>query len=270
MSPIVNHDSAITELRVRFEEDGFCITPPIVPVDLIERVIPRMDAVIRGEYETGVPPHALHFTPEDGPEKLRKVDQPHLCDDAVFELISHPAIGEWAAGIVGAKWIQAWAVQLLVKPPGRGGKGLVGWHQDKHYWPYWDGEAFTAWVALSDVTEDSGPVRYVVGSHRWGFLEGSDFFGTDDAEQKAKLQLPDGVEWREGAAVMKPGQVVFHHRLTLHGSGPNLSNLPRRSFAIHLRTENCRPLFGVTDFEYYIENLEDPRNAPVLYDEANV
>ena len=31
------------------------------------------------------------------------------------------------------------------------------------------------------------------------------------------------------------GEVSFHHCLTIHGSGPNLSNAPRRSIAVHLQ-----------------------------------
>jgi ectoine hydroxylase-related dioxygenase (phytanoyl-CoA dioxygenase family) len=46
----------------------------------------------------------------------------------------------------------------------------VGWHQDWQYWRYWedDSELFTAWIAISDVQEDLGPVSFLVGSHQWG------------------------------------------------------------------------------------------------------
>jgi len=262
-------DSRIEGLRTQFREEGFCVTPPLIPEDLIQRTLPRMAAVVRGEYETGVAPFAIHFSPEDGPEKLKKIDQPHLCDDTILELIACPALGEWAAALLEAERVQAWAVQLLIKPPGCGEKGLVGWHQDKHYWPYWEGEVFTGWIALSDVTEDSGPVRYVAGSNKWGYLEGGDFFGTDDEDQREKIRPPEGAEWKEVPAVMGPGQVAFHHRHTFHGSGPNRSDKPRLSFAIHLRTEKSRPLPGVSDeTSYYITDLEDRRKAPILFGET--
>jgi len=268
MESIASLETEIGRLRTDYREQGFCITPTIIPEDLIRRVIPRMEAVASGEYETGIPPFAIHFNPEDGPGKLKKIDQPNLSDSTIAELIAYPALGEWAARLLSAEWVQAWAVQLLIKPPGCGEKGLVGWHQDKHYWPYWEGEVFTAWIALSEVTEDSGPVRYVAGSNKWGYLEGGDFFGSDDESQREKIRLPEGAEWREVPAVMGPGQVVFHDRHTFHGSGPNRSEKPRLSFAIHLRTEKSKPLFGVSDrTSYYITDLEDRRKAPVLYGE---
>jgi len=34
--------------------------------------------------------------------------------------------------------------------------------------------------------------------------------------------------------VMKAGQLSFHHCLTIHGSGANRSEAPRRTIAVHL------------------------------------
>ena len=34
------------------------------------------------------------------------------------------------------------------------------------------------------------------------------------------------------------GEVSFHHCLTIHGSGPNLTNQPRRSIAVHMQDES--------------------------------
>ena len=35
--------------------------------------------------------------------RLRKIDQPHLADDTIFELFTHPALGQWAAACCAAK-----------------------------------------------------------------------------------------------------------------------------------------------------------------------
>jgi ectoine hydroxylase-related dioxygenase (phytanoyl-CoA dioxygenase family) len=137
----------------------------------------------------------------------------------------------------------------------------VGWHQDKHYWRYWEGEVFTVWIAVSNVTEQSGAMRFVRGSSRWGYLEGSNFFQHDIASGRRALRVPDGAAWEEVPAVLPPGAFSIHHALTLHASGPNLEDTPRRSFAVHMRTEKSRP---VAD-DYYVRHLDDPLIAPVLY-----
>lgn len=248
---------------VRYRRDGFYFSPPILPADLIERVSASMDAVMAGDYETGEPPRRS-WNPGDDPKRIRKIDQAHLSDRTIYELASHPAIGRWAAALLGAKRVQLWASQMLFKPAGGEATGNVGWHQDKQYWRFMDGELFTAWVAVSDVTEASGPMRFLRGSHRWGLLDSGDFFGHDHETQQKDIPVPEGESWEEVEAVLPPGAVSFHDRHTYHASGPNVSDAPRRSFAFHLRTENTRPLKGRTD--YYVQHLDDPAFCPVLYE----
>lgn len=250
----------------RYRRDGFFFSPPIIPTDLIERVTARMDAVMDGVYETGEPPRRS-WNPGDDPKRIRKIDQAHLSDRTIYELASHPAIGHWAAALLGAKRVQLWASQMLYKPPvgsDGGVTGNVGWHQDKQYWRYMEGELFTAWVAVSDVTGASGPMRFLRGSHRWGLLGSGDFFGHDHEAQQKDIPVPEGESWEEVEAVLPPGAVSFHDRHTYHASGPNVSDAPRRSFAFHLRTENARSVEGRTD--YYVQHLNDPMYCPVLYE----
>ncbi|MDE2726527.1 MAG: phytanoyl-CoA dioxygenase family protein [Gemmatimonadota bacterium] len=250
----------------RYRRDGFFFSPPIIPTDLISRVTARMDAVMAGEYETGEPPRRS-WNPGDDPKRIRKIDQAHLSDRTIYELASHPAIGHWAAALLGAKRVQLWASQMLYKPPAGpdgGVTGNVGWHQDKQYWRYLEGELFTAWVAVSDVTAASGPMRFLRGSHRWGLLDSGDFFGHDHEAQQKDIPVPEGERWEEVEAVLPPGAVSFHDRHTYHASGPNVSDAPRRSFAFHLRTENARPVEGRND--YYVQHLDDPAYCPVLYE----
>jgi ectoine hydroxylase-related dioxygenase (phytanoyl-CoA dioxygenase family) len=224
-----------------------------------------MDAVLEGVYETGVAPYRRFWNPEDGPNRLRKVDDAHWSDDTIRELVTHPSIGEWAAAATGAKLVQLWSCQLLVKPAGVTTGANVGWHQDLPYWRRWftDG-VLVAWVAVSDVTEDAGPLRFVRGSHRWGALEGGDFFASGDIDAlRDRLDVPSGATWDEVPALLAPGAFSLHHNLVLHGSGPNMSDRPRRSFAVHLRTERGVPLAG--DDVHYVTGLDDLERHPVLF-----
>jgi ectoine hydroxylase-related dioxygenase (phytanoyl-CoA dioxygenase family) len=252
----------------QFEADGFYLHPAsIVPDDLIRRAIAGMDAVRNGIYETGTPPQPSYWNPGDDPRKLCKIEMSQVANQAIMELVSHPALGALAAEVTGARWVQVWWVQLLVKPPADTegvGKTNVGWHQDRQYWQVWEegSELFTAWVALSDVTAEAGPMRFVRGSHRWG-LGAGDFYGQDHEALRERIALPEGALWEEVAAILPPGGVSFHHNLTYHGSGPNRSGEPRRSFAIHMRTERSRPVEdarrGLTQF------IDDPAYCPVIY-----
>lgn len=236
--------------------------------DLIRRAVEGMDALRERRYEAGTSPEESYWNPGDDPNKLCKIEMPQFANRAIFELVSHPALGRLAAEVTGAKMVQAWWVQLLYKPPtadDRTHGTNVGWHQDRQYWDAWtpESELFTAWVALSDVTADAGPMLFVPGSHRWGFRGEGDFFGQDIDAQQRGIRVPDGEEWSEVPAILPPGGVSFHHHLTFHASGPNHSTGPRRSFAIHLRTENSQPVNGARNG--LARYIDDPERCPILY-----
>jgi ectoine hydroxylase-related dioxygenase (phytanoyl-CoA dioxygenase family) len=256
-----------SSVAARYEADGFLLHPePVIPAPLVCRASDGMDALRRGKYETGVPPQPSFWNPGDDPNKLCKIEMPQLANRAIMEMICHPALGALAAEVTGARWVQVWWVQLLLKPPAGpdGGSTNIGWHQDRHYWQVWEegSELFTAWVALSDVTAEAGPMRFVRGSHRWG-LQASDFYGQDHDRQREAIRVPDGQAWEEVPALLPPGGVSFHHNLTYHGSSPNRTPQPRRSFAIHMRTERSRPVDdarkGLTQF------IGDPAYCPVIF-----
>jgi ectoine hydroxylase-related dioxygenase (phytanoyl-CoA dioxygenase family) len=260
-----------TSLRAQYELDGFVTTDRLVEAALIEQTLPHMDAVIAADYETGVAPHMRKWNPGDDEARLRKIDQPQLCDRTIQRLIASPAIGRAAAELTGARMVQVWGVQLLHKPAGGGAAGNVGWHQDQQYWLRWwtpDSEIFTCWLALSEVTEEAGAMRFVPGSHRWGLLGEGDFYESEIDRQRDEIHVPEGETWREVPAELHSGEGSFHHRLTYHGSGPNTATWPRRSFAIHVRTERSEladlsPL--PADQAAYMSYLDDESACPVIY-----
>ncbi len=257
------------DARGQYRSEGFAIAAePILPQDVVSRAVDGMDAIRRSEYDTGGPPQPSHWNPGDDPNELCKIEMPQFASRAIMDLVSHRDLGAWAAGVTGARMVQVWWVQLLYKPVGEpsGQQNVnIGWHQDRHYWRTWEegSELFTAWVALSDVTRDAGPMRFVRGSHRWGLVDKGGFYEQDLEAQRQDIQPPPGERWEEVAAILSPGGASLHHNLTLHGSGPNASEGPRRSLAIHLRTEKSRPVEdrreGLTQF------IDDPSRCPIIF-----
>lgn len=261
----IEKQTKATTAGEQYAHDGFVIGPPIVPAELVQRVIPHLEAVLEGKYETGREP-VRRWNPGDSPTRIRKINDAHISDRTIFEFVTHPEIGRWAAEVMGAQMVQLWASQLLYKPAGGDTAGQVGWHQDYMYWKeIWqpDSEVFTAWVAVSDVTPDSGPMCFVPGSHRWGYLNAGDFFNSDRDHTREEIHIPSGETWNEAPAILAPGALSLHQCLTYHASGPNISQSPRISFALHLRTEKSKPLPSCND--HYIMNLVDPQVAPVLF-----
>lgn len=261
-----------TNAHQQYSEDGFYLHPvPVIPADVVNAAIHGMDEVREGRYDTGTPPQPSRWNPGDDPNlKMGKVEMPQIANQSIMDLMMVPALGELVAEVTGAKAVQIWWVQLLYKPtalPNSKNSPGIGWHQDRNYWQVWedDSELFTAWVALSDVTADSGPMNFVRGSHRWGYIDGQSDFQqeADQAALQAQIRETTGQAWEEVTAILPPGGVSIHHNLTYHGSGSNTSGYPRRSFAIHMRTEKSNPRNGLRQgLSQFIDNLD---YCPVIY-----
>ena len=227
--------------------DGFYLADyPVLSKEIVDAAVVGMDEVRQGRYDRGRSHKGGNWKPGDDPNKLCKIEQPQFANQAIFDLVSHADLGALAAKVTGAKMVQIWWVQLLYKPssfPNAEAHTKVGWHQDRNYWTSWkkDSALLTAWVALSDVGADCGPVKFLRGSHRWGYQDGlSDFFAQNLDGQRHAIEAR-GQAWDEVPALLPAGGVSFHDRLTFHGSEANLSARPRRSLAIHLRTERSWP-----------------------------
>lgn len=137
-----------------------------------------------------------------------------------------------ASQLLGNVPVRFWHDQLFWKPAKKG--GVVAWHQDYSYWTRTKPIAhLTCWCGLDDATKENGCLQYIAGSHQWGLLPkpvlAGDIQGITDFlndEQKEQFEHPQFAE-------VKAGEAIFHHSLTLHGSGENKSDRPRRAFVIN-------------------------------------
>ena len=233
-----------TERDVKFfEDEGYWVAPKILDDARLDALRDHMMRVYEGDYETGKEPFQGYWRPGGNAQALRKTDNSHWSDLTLRGLATDPTIGAIAAKLMRAEQIRLWHDQLLYKPgQGEATESVnVGWHQDYFYWQAASAPTLlTAWVAFDDVDEANGCMRVIPGSHKWGLIDINDFFAQDLAEQESRMQAPDGNPVTSVPLIMKAGQMSFHHALTLHGSGPNTTEKPRRSLAVHLMTGETR------------------------------
>ena len=101
-------------------------------------------------------------------------------------------------------------------------------HQDGYYFHIEPCEALTLWLALDEVDEENGCVRYVKGSQHngmrphartnvLGFSQGiTDFGGGNDLRNEVSV-------------CVSPGDLIVHNALTIHRTEPNKSARSRRA-----------------------------------------
>ncbi|SEO67506.1 Phytanoyl-CoA dioxygenase (PhyH) [Paenibacillus sp. OV219] len=219
------------------------MSPKIFSDAQLEKIIEHQDRIYQGVFETGRTPVCNWLEGIDNPRALRKTDNSHWSDLTLRTVATDPTIGAIAAKLMNANIIRLWHDQLLYKP-GRGtGKEManVGWHQDFVYWQNcMEPTLVTAWVAFTDVDLSNGCMQAVPRSHKWGLVNVNNFFEQNLEKQQAEIELPENEVFKPAPLVMRAGQVSFHHSLTIHGSGANVTDMPRRSMAVHLMTGDTR------------------------------
>ena len=152
--------------------------------------------------------------------------------EGLHDVLWNPAFVMAASQLLDEKPVRFWHDQIFYKPPKKG--GVVAWHQDYSYWTRTKPVAhLTCWCALDDATKENGCLQYIPGSHRWGLLPkpviAGDLHGIKDSLNEAQQEALAHPVF----APVKAGEAIFHHPLTLHGSGENKSDQPRRAFVIN-------------------------------------
>jgi len=149
---------------------------------------------------------------------------------------------------------------VLCKLPGA---EAVPYHQDStEHCPDRPGEV-RFWLALSEVTPEMGAMRFVTRSHREGPLGSiSDGTGRDLLELYPRLvevyELSPPFHYR-------PGDATVHHGYMIHGSGPNNTDQPRRSYLWTYVAADARYRDGqVENWGSKLSTLQDTRN-PIVY-----
>lgn len=116
----------------------------------------------------------------------------------------------------------------ILKPPHT--PAATPWHQDEAYWDAdKEYESISIWIPLQPATLDNGCMHFVPGTHQQEVLPhhpiGNDVrvigLEVDDVERL----VIDAV-----ACPLPPGGATIHHSRTLHYTGPNQTDQPRRAY----------------------------------------
>ena len=147
----------------------------------------------------------------------------------IFDQIVHNSkILDSVENFIGHNILAAGTV-LFVKEPDK--KSFISWHQDGKYQGWKPYNYITAWLAITDVNEENGCMRMWPGSHKENLKEHKDTFDEDNLLTRG--QTIENISIKETVPILlKPGQLSFHHPMTVHGSGANLSKYKRVGFAI--------------------------------------
>jgi len=176
-----------TEQKQSFEENGFLVVEGVMPLDLL--------ADIQTE--------ARQLAQTDG-DKVGRVwhERALFRREAFRRVLDVSTLIEAEEDLIGPD-VQLLALDLLLTRAGGGG---IGWHRDVHFVCNKTLSINTA-IYLQDMTEETGPLRVIPGSHR--------------REVEAPSQ---GSPQEEVLVPVRAGDAVFFDAGLLHSGSPNRSS----------------------------------------------
>ncbi len=222
------------DLRQQYERDGYVLLPGVFDATAVDSMRAAIDDVIESATAAARldDNHAWRGARgEDGGEEL-VVQAWHNLEhrDARFlQAITHPRLVAALVELLGPD-VALHHSKMLYKPPSKGAPFPM--HQDAPYFPHAQHSLVAASVHLDDTDEENGCLHVVPGSHRRGELA-----------HEGEYQLTAD-EWplESGTAVpARAGDVLLFNYLTIHGSGVNGSERPRRNVLFQYRAAADRP-----------------------------
>lgn len=215
--------SDIDAVKKTYERDGFVVLRGFLDENEVGRINQSLQLVVREKLRTMADNHVVYEDKND-PGSLKLLQDLHRYDSffsdllfkSKFERIAEELLGDTAIGKT---------VEYFDKPPRIGKPTPV--HQDGYYFMLQPPEAVTMWLALENVDEENGCVRYVRGSHHKpmrphgrtktaGFSQGIVDYGTAEDVEK------------EVAVPARAGDLLIHHAMTIHRADGNRSTTRSR------------------------------------------
>ncbi|MFT8244856.1 phytanoyl-CoA dioxygenase family protein [Roseomonas sp. BN140053] len=205
-----------------YHRDGFSTAVDVLSPAEVQRFRSSLEA---HEARLG---HPLAF-----PEKSKS----YLLFDWADALVHHPRVLDAVEDVIGPD-ILVYHSTMWIKEANT--PAYVLWHQDGTYFFLDPAEHVTAWVALTDATEEAGCVHFIPGSQKLGQLP-----HYDAPSENNMIRRGQGVRgYDDQAGVPVPvlaGQLSLHNTNTLHASGPNRANHRRMGYGISFIPTRVKP-----------------------------
>ena len=223
-----------------FKKKGFCVVNNLLTSDIVDTLSFEFDRIVSQLQESGE-----NINARWGSELTKDIEQSETqvihthnvqsYSAEMMAMIQSKIFLDNVEKLIGPDIILHHS-KLFLKPPGNGSAFPL--HQDWSYFPTEKNSMIAAVIHLSESDEEMGCMRIVPGSHKLGTIEKTDGHsfvkGVHD-----RYQLEDAEP-----IIVGPGDVVFFHCCSLHGSLQNVSKRPRKTVLVQLYSGTDRVVEG--------------------------
>jgi ectoine hydroxylase-related dioxygenase (phytanoyl-CoA dioxygenase family) len=216
----------------RFSTDGFAVVPGLFDPAEIAQVREAIDRLFEN-YRHLPPGHGYdldHRPSGGGVGKIPGIRDTLRLEPHLRETRGLASAVAWAERLVGSGAEVLWDAAIY-KPPGSSSE--TPWHQDEAVYHLSrmrkPSSLVYFWVALDEVDEACGSIRFLPGSHRRPLLP----HGWHNGDPRASLTIVGPVKTDDAVTIpLGAGDATIHHSRTIHGSGPNSSDRCRKAWVL--------------------------------------
>lgn len=248
-----------------YQAHGYVVVPDLLTaaeVAELRAVTQRIEDAAAGLTEET--PVYDFVTAPGGGLTIERIKKPHRADPYYWALAKHPRIVAVLSALIGPD-LRLSHSKINMKSA-KGGAALE-WHQDWAFAPHTHMGTCVASVMIDDSRPENGALQFLAGSHEGPLL---DHHGTDGYFAGAlDVSDPDVHLGRACSLIGPAGTVAFHHPLTIHGSGTNLSGDPRRILFLEYAAADAYPLFYAVDWDEYASRMVAGQGGPAIRVESN-
>lgn len=229
-------------IKAQFEEKGYYLAKGVFKQEEIALLEQDFDKIVAQLDESGEQIDAT-WQGEGVQTIAKKTDRivhthnVHKYSSAWMKAMFHPKFLELTTAILGENVILHHN-KLFQKPASEGSPFPM--HQDWSYFPTVKDSMIAGIIHVSAATDQMGCLRVYEGSHRLGRQK-----GTSGQEEKTSDLLQQYPIQKAKVIEAEPGDVLFFHYFTLHGSMPNRSPETRKTVLVQLHAGDDKMEDGV-------------------------
>jgi phytanoyl-CoA hydroxylase len=212
------NDIQIDVLKESYQRDGYVFVPGFLDTSEVHALKQSLEKLI-AEKLSAMPANHVMYEDKNDKETLKQLQDLQLYDAYFSNILFKSKFEEIAETLLGDKAIGK-TVEYFNKPK-RIGKPTPP-HQDAYYFMLKPPAAVTMWLALEDVNEENGCVRYVKGSHRLGMRQHGRTSTIGFSQAIVDYGNANDLA-HEVAMPAKPGDLLIHHAMTIHRADGNKS-----------------------------------------------
>lgn len=216
-------------IREAFDRDGYYLAKAVFSSDELQRLEQDFDRIVTQISSSGEETNAKWGGPEMERMGVQNTVVTHTHNvqkySAVWaQAMFHTGFLDVAEAILGPDIVLHHS-KLFQKPAENGAPFPM--HQDWDHFPTIKDSMIAGIIHVSRATDKMGCLRVYPGTHKLGRLPIS--YRSQDSELLSKYPLENAIPIEA-----EPGDVVFFHYYTIHGSMPNRSTQTRKTVLVQL------------------------------------